>query len=122
MTTLPILMTEEYWRNSMFSVARIYGGMTYNGQQYLIVNKEGATLAELSNPHSKHYVGDDTEMDIPPGEPADMVLKDWVPVYKILGRDRVMEMANNNTPLVEALKIIKEMRTRKLRPKKRLIM
>lgn len=41
---LPILMTEEHWRNDIFSVARIYGGMTWNGQQYLIVNKEGATL------------------------------------------------------------------------------
>lgn len=118
----PILMTEEYWMNSPYSLARIYGGMTLNGQPYLIVNKDGATLAELSNPHSKYYVGDDTEHAIPPGEPADMVMKEWVPIYKALGRDRILEMAEKNTPLVEALKMVKELKSRTLRPKKRLIL
>ena len=27
----PIIMTEEYWKNSLFSVAKYYGGMTFNG-------------------------------------------------------------------------------------------
>lgn len=119
---LPIIITEEYWMNSIFSVARIFGGMTYNDQEYLIVNKDGITLMELSNPHSKHYVGDYVDMAIPPGEPADMVMKEWVPVYKILGRDRVLQMAKDKTPLVEALKIIKEMKSGKLTPKKKLIL
>lgn len=119
---LPILMTEEYWRNGVFSVARIYGGMTWNGQQYLIVNKEGATIMELSNPHSRYYVGDGAEHAISPGEPADMIMKEWVPIYKALGRDKVIELAAKDTPLVEALKIVKEMKTRTLRPKKKLVL
>lgn len=119
---LPILIPEEHWRNGIFSVAHIYGGMTWNGQQYLIVNKEGATIMELSNPHSKYYVGDGAEYAIPPGEPADMVMKEWVPIYKNLGRDKVIELAAKDTPLVEALKIVKEMKTRALRPKKKLVL
>lgn len=119
---LPILMTEKYWRNDIFSVARIYGGITWNGQQYLIVNKEGATMMELSNPHSRYYVGDSVEYAIPPGEPADMAMKEWVPIYKALGRDKVIELAAKETPLVEALKMVKEMKTHTLRPKKKLVL
>lgn len=118
----PVIMTEEVWMNSMLSIARIYGGMTYNGKQYLIVNKEGATLEELSNPHSKYYVGDGDVKAIPPGEPADLVMKEWVPIYKALGRDKVMELAKKGTPLVEALKIVKDLKTRTLKPKKKLIL
>lgn len=119
---LPILIPEEHWRNGIFSVASIYGGMTWNGQQYLIVNKEGATIMELSNPHSKYYVGDGAEHAIPPGEPADLVMMEWVPVYKALGREKMLEMAEKGTPLVEALKIMKDLKTRTLRPKKKLVL
>lgn len=119
---LPILMPEEDRSKGFFSTARIYGGMTWNGQQYLIVNKEGTTIMELSNPHSRYYVGDGAEHTIPPGEPADMVMKEWVPIYKALGRDKVIELTAKDTPLVEALKIVKEMKTRALRPKKKLVL
>lgn len=115
-------MTAENWRSGMFSLASIYGGMKWHGKQYLIVNKEGTTLAELSNPHSRYYVGDGAEHAIPPGEPADMVMKEWVPIYKALGRDKVIELAAKDTPLVEALKIVKDLKTRTLRPKKRLVL
>lgn len=30
-------MTEEYWANSQFSVARYYGGLTIGGRSYKIV-------------------------------------------------------------------------------------
>ena len=55
----PIIMTEEYWKNSQFSVAKYYGGMTFNGKNYSIVNKDGITVLELSNPDSPHYVVSD---------------------------------------------------------------
>ena len=45
-----ILMTEEYWKNSQFSVAQYYGGMVFNGSHYSIVNKEGIPVVELSDP------------------------------------------------------------------------
>ena len=100
----PILMTEEYWKNSQFSVAKYYGGMLLNGKHYSIVNKGGITVVELSNPKSPHYTGD--EMAIKPGEPCDLILDDWIPVYKALGRDKTIELVKSNTTLEEALTMI----------------
>lgn len=71
----PICMAEEYWANSYFSVARYYGGIQMNQYSYKIVNKEGITIFELSDPENEHYVGDGDEQAIKPGEPADLVRK-----------------------------------------------
>ena len=101
-----VIMTEEYWANSQLSIARYYGGIKLDGNEYKIVNKDGVTLEELSNPSSKHYAGDG--MAIPPGEPADLVRKDWIPIYRKLGRDRTIELVKNGTALEEAKKIEKE--------------
>ena len=101
-----VIMTEEYWANSHLSIARYYGGIKVNGDEYKIVNKDGVTLEELSDPHSKHYAGDG--MAIPPGEPADLVRKDWIPIYRRLGRDRTIELVKIGTALKEAKKIAKE--------------
>lgn len=101
-----VIMAEEYWANSYFSVARYYGGIKVNGDEYKIVNKNGVTLEELSNPNSKHYVK--SEMAIPPGEPADLVRKDWIPIYKKLGRDKTIELVKNGIDLKEAKRIAKE--------------
>lgn len=100
----PILMTEEYWANSQFSIARYYGQIKLNGHLYVIVNKHGETLFEISERMDKE--GKDG-MAIPPGEPADLVQPEWVPVYKHLGRDRVIELIKNNVPLKEAKKLKK---------------
>ena len=35
----PVAMAEEYWANSYMSIARYYGGVTFNGHEYQIVNK-----------------------------------------------------------------------------------
>ena len=101
---VPIIMTEEYWRNSQFSIARFYGCITLNGKIFYVVNKEGITVFELSDPRSPHYV--EGEKVIQPGEPCDLVQEDWIPIYKRLGRDKTIELVKNNTPLVEALKMI----------------
>lgn len=101
-----VIMAEEYWANSHFSIARYYGGIKVNGDEYKIVNKDGVTIEELSNPSSKHYVGNG--MAIPPGEPADLVRKDWIPIYRKLGRDKTIELVKNGTSLKEAKKIAKE--------------
>ena len=55
----PICMAEEYWADSYFSVARYYGGIQMNQYSYKIVNKEGITIFELSDPENEHYVGDE---------------------------------------------------------------
>ena len=65
-----VIMTEKCWANSYFSIAKYYGGVKIDGHEYKIVNKEGVTLEELSNPSSKHYVK--SGKAIPPGEPADL--------------------------------------------------
>lgn len=98
-------MTEEYWANSQFSVARYYGGMTLNGKSYSIVNKDGITVRELSNPASPHYVKEG--MVIPAGEPADLIQDEWIPVYRKLGRTRTIGLVKNGT----SLKVAKEMIT-----------
>ena len=100
-------MTEEYWADSHFSIARYYGQIQINGKYYIIVNKQGTTIFELSNPNSPHYVGDD-KMAIPPGEPADLVLVQWVPIYKALGRDKTIELVKNNVSLEDAMQLIPE--------------
>lgn len=44
----PILMKEEFWTKNLFSIARYYGGIIYNGKLYEIVNSQGETLLEIS--------------------------------------------------------------------------
>lgn len=99
-------MTEKCWANSYFSIAKYYGGVKIDGHEYKIVNKEGVTLEELSNPSSKHYVK--SGKAIPPGEPTDLVRKDWIPVYRKLGRDRTIKLVRDGVSLEEAKRIAKE--------------
>ena len=87
----PIMMVEDYWRNSHFSVARFYGGCVIGRKDYKIVNENGITLAELSDPESRHFVGEGN-MAIKPGKPADLIQADWIPVYKKMGRDKFIKM------------------------------
>ena len=72
-----ILMTEEYWRNSHLSIAKYYGGIKINEQEYIIVNKMGKDLFHCS---------------IAPGEPADLIRKDFHLLYRKLGREKFMEL------------------------------
>ena len=71
-----IILTKETWMNSQLSVAKYSGGihLTCDGgkkRTFLIVNKEGKELNQVS---------------IPAGEPADLVDKEFIPLYKKLGR------------------------------------
>lgn len=107
----PICMAEEYWANSYFSVARYYGGIQMNQYSYKIVNKEGITIFELSDPENEHYVGDGDEQAIKPGEPADLVREDFIPFYKKLGREAFLHVLKEHpcTPDTELKKIYKEL-------------
>ena len=111
--TNAILIEEGYWVNSQLSIARYYGGININEKSYKIVNKNGCTLFELSDPSSPHYVKEGKA--IPAGEPADLVLEEWIPVYKALGRDKIIELIKKGTSLEEALEMI----PKNMRPKKR---
>lgn len=106
MSKLPIMMAEEFWMNSQFSIARFYGGMVLNGVEYVIVNKEGITLRELSDPCSEYYVPEGKA--IPPGEPVDLIREDWLPVYRGFKRDKTIELIERGCSLEEAKRLLKE--------------
>lgn len=78
-----ILFTEEQWRDSPLSIAKFYGRIKYGGINYIIVNKEGKDLFELSkeaNEAGREYA-------IEPGEPADLIDERYQAKYRELGRD-----------------------------------
>lgn len=64
--------------NSQLSVARFYGGIKFNGEEYVIV---------------------------PPKN--DLLLSKWVPVFKALGRGRTIKLIENGTSLEVAKQMIK---------------
>ena len=82
-----ILLTKESWMSSQLSVAKYAGGIQIIGEggkkrTFLVVNKEGKDLNQVS---------------IPAGEPADLVDKEFIPLYKKLGRDLFISIVNANS-------------------------
>ena len=92
MNKAPILMTEEFWRNSQLSIARFYGRCQFNGYEYLIVNKDGLDLFALSAIAER----DGKDNAIEPGEPADLIRKDFLTYYRKLKRDNFLEVLKDN--------------------------
>ena len=90
-----IIMTEEYWATSQFSVARYYGGIKVDGVDYVIVNKEGKDIYECSIEAEKAG----REKAIEPGEPADLIDRRYIPMYKKLGRDKFIEWVKEGLDL-----------------------
>lgn len=100
-----LLMEESAWSNSYLSVARHYGGISFQGNEYTIVNKYGQTLFESS---------------IAPGEPADLVVSWLVPYYKKMGRDKFIEHLKtipDGAEKKDVIKSFKEVTKRPDRPK-----
>ena len=81
---LPIAMAEEYWANSQLSVVRYTGRIQFNNNIYVIVDKRGHTIFECSIEAEK--TGKEKAID--PGEPADLVMEQYVPIYRKLGREK----------------------------------
>lgn len=94
----PILMTEEYWANSQFSVARYTGAITIGGTRYVIVDKTGRDIFELSVKAEK----EGREKAIEPGEPCDLIREDFIPLYKKHGRDKFIEVLKAHPELETA--------------------
>lgn len=94
-----ILMEEEYWRTSHFSIAKYYGRINVNigGEtiEYVIVNKDGKDIFECSLEAEK--AGRDKAIE--PGEPADLVDKRYVPAYRKMGRDAFIKMIKRHHDL-----------------------
>ena len=81
-------MTEEYWANSQFSVARYTGAINLDGHRFVIVDKTGKDIFELSAIAEK----EGREKAIEPGEPCDLIRTDVIPLYKKYGRDKFIEV------------------------------
>lgn len=92
-----ILMTEEYWMNSQFSIVRHYGKIKIDNKSYILVNKEGKDIFQCSIEAEKAG----REKAIEAGEPADLVDVNYVPIYRKVGRDRFIEMVKQNLSLKE---------------------
>lgn len=107
----PVCMAEECWANSQLSVVRHFGEINFNGHHYIIVNKEGISVLELSNPKSKYYAK--SSMAIPAGEPCDLILADFQSYYRSLGRDAFLEVLKEK-PSVD-LKVLKRIYKEKVR-------
>lgn len=82
----PLLMEQEYWMNTYYSVARHTGGVKINGKGYIVVDKFGRSLYETS---------------IPAGETADLIYVGLHKSYKILGREAIIEALNKGKTLSE---------------------
>lgn len=98
-----IVMTEEYWANSMLSIARYYGKIAVDGHEYVIVDKRGHDIFECSREADKAG----REKAIEHGEPADLCRTDFVPIYRKLGRDQFLKFIQEN-PDVKTPKQAKE--------------
>ena len=106
-TTETIIYPEEYWINSQLCIARFYGRCIIKGKEYIIVNKEGVSMRKLAD---KAKIGD---VLIPKGEPADLILAEWQPIYRALGRDAFIEHIKTNQDLKEAKKYVKQLKAKK---------
>lgn len=108
----PLLMTQEFWLNSQLSIARFYGGCTFNGYRYDIVDERGRTLIELSRKGG-------TGKAIPAGKPADLVVSELVPAYKVLGREAIIALIEGGRNVREINAVAKAERERKRADAKR---
>lgn len=98
-----IVMTEEYWANSMLSIARYYGKIAVDGFDYIVVDKRGHDIFECSIEAEKAG----REKAIEPGEPCDLCRVDFVPIYRKLGREQFLKFLREN-PDVYSVKQAKE--------------
>lgn len=96
-------MTEEFWANSQLSIAWYYGRIKVDGYEYVIVDKRGWDIFACSMEAEK--LG--REKAIEPGEPADLCLADFVPLYKKLGRDAFLKFIKDH-PEIDSPRKAKE--------------
>ena len=104
MSNVPLLMTEEFWANSQFSIARYYGGMTQNGHKYIILDRHGRDLWECSAIAKR----EGRQKAIEPGEPADLVLATLQMAYRKLGRDRIIALIKEGKTESEIKAMVKK--------------
>lgn len=101
-----IAYTEEQWANSHLSIVRHTGTIRIGGYVYIIVDKSGRDIFECSLAAEK----EGRDYSIGPGEPADLVREDFVPVYRRIGREGFWDIITLHpgvTP-AKAMRIVEE--------------
>lgn len=81
-----LVMTEEFWMNSMLSVARFSGGINVNGKLYIL---------------------DSTTKDL--------IRKDFLKAYQKIGRNKVIEMLKEGKSKEEIEEYAKSLTKEKLK-------
>lgn len=107
-TMKAILYTEDVWRNSQLSIVRYTGRIEINGTTYIVVNKEGRDVFELSREAEK--LGRDKA--IPAGEPCDLIDESYQSIYKAVGREQFLRWLLEKKTKKEMEKMIKTKNTR----------
>ena len=87
-----IVITENVWANSQWSIARYTGQIKINGSLFVIVDKRGHDIFECSREAEK----EGRTKAILPGEPADLCRRDFVPIYRELGREKFLQFLKDN--------------------------
>ena len=94
-----ILMEEDYWRNSQFSIVKYYGVVNVKigneNIEHIIVNKGGKDIFECSKEAQKAG----REKAIEPGEPVDLIDRRYIPVYRKMGREAFIKMIKRHHDL-----------------------
>ena len=88
----PLAMAKEFWENSQLSIARYYGRIRLGNYEYVICNKDGKDIFACSLQAEKAG----RAKAIEPGEPADLVRTDVLPIYRKLGREKFLQFCNEN--------------------------
>ena len=104
MSNSQLLMTEEFWANSQLSIARYYGEIICNGRKYIIVDKHGRDIYELSAIAER----EGRDKAIEPGEPADLILSTLRFAYRKLGRERIIELIKDGKTEEEIKALVKK--------------
>ena len=99
----PVLMTQEFWMNSQFSVARLTGQVRIYGVEFVVVNKEGKDIFQCAA--EAHRAG--RVKAIEPGEPADLIDNRYLPVYRKIGRDTFIEWLKEGMELKQMQERVK---------------
>ena len=99
----PLMMTEEFLANSQLSVVRYYGRIELNGRVYIICDKTGRDIFQLSAIAAKQG----KQKAIDPGEPADLVLMTLLPAYRKFGRERFISLIKEGKSEKEIIALAK---------------
>ena len=85
-----ILMTEEFWANSILATVRCTSQIRVQGKLYILVDKFGRDMFECSSIAEK----EGRQYAVEPGEPLDLIDARFQKTYRKVGRDLFIAALN----------------------------